>query len=129
MKAIADGYNPGYLSLTGLLDDNELLNRVFDNQPHMGMSIKILHGLIHKEKNVFYSKLDIIDDNIPSFWSQRKNSDKCKGEPGCSRTNQVLEQARIASNFDNPPAASAGISAGPVFRLSAILPWQSRRFT
>jgi hypothetical protein len=58
MKAIADGYNPGYLGLTGFLDDNELLNRVFHNQTHMGMSIKILHGLVHKEKNVFYSKLD-----------------------------------------------------------------------
>jgi hypothetical protein len=60
MKAIADGYNPGYLGLTGFLDDNELLNRVFHNQTHMGMSIKILHGLVHKEKNVFYSKLDIL---------------------------------------------------------------------
>jgi hypothetical protein len=73
MKAVADGYNPGYLGLTGLLDDNELLNRVFDNQTHMGMSIKILHGLVHKEKNVFYSKLDIIDDNTAFSRSQCKN--------------------------------------------------------
>jgi hypothetical protein len=60
VKTIADGYNPGYPGLTGLLNDNELLNRVFNNQTHMGMSIKILHGLVHKEKNVFYSKLDFI---------------------------------------------------------------------
>jgi hypothetical protein len=60
MKAIANGYNPGYLRLTGLLNDNELLNRVFHNQTHMGMSIKILHGLVQKEKYIFYSKLDFL---------------------------------------------------------------------
>jgi hypothetical protein len=53
MKAVANGYNPGNLRLASFLNDNELLNRVFNNKSHMGMSIKILHGFSIKEKNFF----------------------------------------------------------------------------
>jgi hypothetical protein len=60
VKAVTNGHNPGNLSLASFLDDNELLNRVIHNQTHMGVSIKILHGLVQKKRFVFYPKLDIL---------------------------------------------------------------------
>jgi hypothetical protein len=45
MKAVANRNDPGNGSLTGFLNNYELLNRVIANEPYMGVSIKILHGL------------------------------------------------------------------------------------
>jgi hypothetical protein len=49
MKAIAYRHEPGDRSLTGFLNYDELLNRVITNKPYMSVSIKILHGFVHKE--------------------------------------------------------------------------------
>jgi hypothetical protein len=45
VETIANRNEPGNGSLAGLLNNYELLNRVITNEPYMGVSIKILHGL------------------------------------------------------------------------------------
>jgi hypothetical protein len=42
-ETVTNRYQPGYLSLPGFLDYYELLDRVINYEPYMGVSIKILH--------------------------------------------------------------------------------------
>jgi hypothetical protein len=60
MKAIAYRNEPQNGSLAGFLNNYNLLNRVIANEPYMGVSIKILHGLIQKGCNQIVSKLDTL---------------------------------------------------------------------
>jgi hypothetical protein len=49
MEAVANGYNPGYGSLPGFLNNNKLLNGGINNKPQVGVSIKILHRFSPKD--------------------------------------------------------------------------------
>jgi len=68
VETIANRDNPVHGSLTGFLNDNELLNGVFNNEPQMGVSIKILHRFIQKVRDKF-SKLE-----TPFYHSLRAES-------------------------------------------------------
>jgi hypothetical protein len=48
MKTVTDRDYTVNGSLAGLLNNNELLNRVITNEPYVGVSIKILHGFIQR---------------------------------------------------------------------------------
>jgi hypothetical protein len=48
MKAVTYRHKSPNRSLAGFLDNNELLDRVLTNEPYMGVSIKILHGLVQR---------------------------------------------------------------------------------
>jgi hypothetical protein len=60
METIAYRNKPGDGRLPGLLNNNELFNRVITNEPYMGVSIKILHGLVQKNRDQTFSKLDTL---------------------------------------------------------------------
>jgi hypothetical protein len=44
VEAVANGHDSGNLGGPSLLNYHKLFYRVINNKPHMGVSIKILHG-------------------------------------------------------------------------------------
>jgi hypothetical protein len=55
VEAVANGHDSGNLGGPGLLNYHELFNGIINNKPHMGMSIKVLHGFSkYKDGLIFF---------------------------------------------------------------------------
>jgi hypothetical protein len=72
MEAVANRDNTVYLGLAGFLDNNKLFNRFITNEPYMGMSIKILHYGIPKEKIDVFPNWTVFIIAYP-FWAVNTN--------------------------------------------------------
>jgi hypothetical protein len=70
VKAIAYRNEPCDRSLAGFLNNDELLDRVFANKPYMGMSIKVLHGLVQRDE-IRYFQTGYVEYNTKDPCGQR----------------------------------------------------------